>query len=164
MTATDIVPAPRTREYVQAQHPHRTTPRTLKVTRIVRRAIEAMVWQGLKRDDAAIAAGMQPNSLYVALRRPDVKALYNSECEVLRLSGRARRITRLEELVEQDDNKQAAINACLALDRIDADQHQRNNGQQLSPGLVIVVNGGNVTTDIGRTQASTAPQVIDNDE
>lgn len=65
-------------------------PTEYRISRKVRTAIEAMVWGGLKRHEAAERAGMKDNSLYVALRKPDVKALYLAECEVLRLSGRAR--------------------------------------------------------------------------
>src|SRR5437868_3347130 len=85
--------------------------RKLSVTRKVRAAIDAMVWQGLKRSEAAQTAGMTDHSLYVALRSPHVKAHYLAECEVLRTSGRARRLHRLEAMYEQDDNKQAAVNA-----------------------------------------------------
>ena len=66
--------------------------KTVRMTARVRAAIELMVWQGLKRDEAAQAAGLKDNSLYAALRKPDVRMFYTAECEVLRLSGRARRI------------------------------------------------------------------------
>lgn len=104
------------------------------------------MWLGLKRDDAAQHAGMKDNSLYVALRRPDVKAAYLSECEVLRVSGRARRIHRLEAMVEQDDNKAAVINAALALDRL-GDVDAQTRGVQSLPGLqIVIVQGGSMTS------------------
>src|SRR5579863_8568025 len=90
--------------------------RTVRMTARVRSAIEAMVWQGLKRDEAAKVAGMRDNSLYVALRKSDVRAFYLAECEVLRLSGRARRIHRLEAVVEQDSNMMAVVQASRTLD------------------------------------------------
>lgn len=117
-------------------------PKTLKVTGKVRIAIEAMVWQGLKRADAAQVAGLVEHSLYVALRSPHVKAHYLAECEVLRTSGRARRIHRLEAMLEQDDNKAAVINAALALDRL-TDEALTGRGTQSLPGLqIVVIQGG----------------------
>lgn len=112
--------------------------RKLRMTRRVQHCIDLMVWDGLKRDDAAEKAGMKANSLYVALRKPDVRAYYLSECEVLRTSGRARRIHRLEQMAEQDDNKQAAVNAIRALDNI-SDEQQASIGASRSPGFQIVI-------------------------
>jgi hypothetical protein len=113
--------------------------RTLTVTRKVKAAIEAMVWQGLKRSEAAASAGLKDHALYVALRSPHVKMHYLAECEVLRTSGRARRIHRLEAMLEQDDNKAAVINAALALDRMEPEQ-AGTRGSQSQPGLTIVIN------------------------
>lgn len=113
-----------------------------KVTGRLKRALDAMVWQGLKRAEAAQAAGLTDHSLYTALRRPHVKGYYLSECEVLRLSGRARRIHRLEQMVEQDDNKQAVINAARALD-YQSDEQVTRGGQLAQPGFIIqVINNG----------------------
>lgn len=110
----------------------------LKCTGKVKTAIDSMVWQGLRRDDAALAAGLTSHGLREALRKSHVKAYYNEQCEVLRLSGRARRIHRLEAMVEQDENKQAVINAVRALDHIDEAQ-QSAAGRTQMPGFVIVI-------------------------
>lgn len=119
--------------------PTSKTGKPLKITRQVRTAIEAMVWQGLKREDAANHAGMKDNSLYVALRRPDVKAFYLAECEVLRTSGKARRIHRLNAMVEQDDNKAAVINAAMALERINGGDSAGASSTSAAPGVVIQI-------------------------
>src|SRR5450631_2256543 len=96
---------------VTTRQPSAPAKRTRKhtISPKVKAALDLMVWLGLKRDEAATKAGLKDNSLYVALRKPDVKAYYAAECEVLRVSGRARRIYRLETISEQDENKQAAV-------------------------------------------------------
>lgn len=104
----------------------------------VRAALDLMVWEGIDRDAAAKQAGIEPKSLYNALRKHHVKAYYLGQCEVLRTSGRARRIHRLEAIAEQDDNKQAAVNAIKALDYIE-DQPAAARGNSSSPGFVIQV-------------------------
>ena len=57
---------------------------------------------------------------------------------MLRTSGRARRIHRLEQMAEQDENKQAAVNAIRALDNI-SDEQQASIGAARSPGFQIVI-------------------------
>lgn len=139
--------------------------RELKVTRVVKAAIDAMVWQGMKREDAAQAAGMKDNSLYVALRRPEVKAYYLDQCEVLRTSGKARRIHRLEQMVEQDDNKAAVVNAVLALERLGDSQLNGNAGQSVTPGVVIQIIGNASVQSVPDTRLTQPePLIIENDE
>lgn len=142
------------------QSPRKSTAkpqRILKVTRQVRAAIDAMVWQGLNRQEAADHTGMKDNSLYVALRRPDVKALYLQELDVLRLSERARSIHRQVELRDQDDNKMVAFNAAKELAG-SPDAQIGNMGRSI-PGLVVVIN---TNSDTRLTHAQ--PVTIDNAE
>lgn len=113
--------------------------RELRVTGKVRAAIDAMVWRGLKRADAAQQAGLKDNSLYVALSRPDVKSYYLGQLEVLRTSERARNIHRLVEIRDKADNM-PAVNAIKMLEQL-ADEPANAARAQQSPGLVIVVQG-----------------------
>lgn len=137
-----ILPTMQAIQPATAQLPAHSTekqPKTLKITKRVRAAIDAMVWKGLKRAEAAQVAGLTDHSLYVALRSAHVKAHYLAECEVLRTSGRARRLHRLEEMAEQDDNKQAAVNAILALERLAPGDETASGRVASSPGLQIVI-------------------------
>jgi hypothetical protein len=113
--------------------------KTRPITRKAKDAIDAMVWLGLPRDEAAKKAGLSDHGLYKALRSPPVKAYYLSECEMLRTSGRARRIHRLEAMLEQSDNKAAVINAALALEGMGNDQASVSAQQKQSPGVVIQI-------------------------
>jgi predicted DNA-binding protein (UPF0251 family) len=157
---TDItVNQPETHSVPAAKGPEKL--QRLKLTRKVREAIDLMVWNGLKREEAALQVQMKDNSLYVALTRPDVKTYYLNQCEVLRTSGRARRIHRLEAMLEQDANKAAVINAALALESIGNDQASVNAQQTHSPGVVIqIINSG--PTDARLTQTVIEqPKLID---
>jgi hypothetical protein len=106
--------------------------------RATREAIDRMTWEGITRDEAAKAAGILPKSLYNSLRRPHVKRYYAEQVEALRTSGRARRIHRLEQLAEQNDNKAAAVNAIAALERLDEAAEASALGRP-SAGFVIMV-------------------------
>lgn len=129
--------------------------RKLTVTGKNRVAIEAMVWIGLNRAEAAAKAGLTDHSLYVAMTKPHVKAFYLAQCEMLRLSGKARRIHRLNDMVEQNDNKAAVINAAVALENMGSDNPLSANGNQRAPGVVIQIinsvapihNGTDLTHD-----------------
>jgi hypothetical protein len=128
--------------------------RTVKMTGRVRAAVSLMVWNGLKRDDAAKAVGLQPNSLYVAMRKPDVKSLYLTECESFRLSGKARRLHRLEEIAASDKNLNAAVAAIRTAESLEPDMALRS-GMVQSPGLCIVI------TDSRASPRPIAPHTID---
>src|SRR5262249_40372178 len=109
--------------------------------RAAREAIDLMTWQGISRDAAAIAVGMKPKSLANSLRKPQTKQYYAEQLQVLRTSGRARRIHRLEALAEQDRNLAAAPNAIALLERIDQEAADRPPGTPQRPGTVIVLAG-----------------------
>jgi hypothetical protein len=124
---------------VQAPKPPEVSPQH-RISGKVRVAIEAMVWQGLNRAQAAEAAGLKDNSLYVAFRRPEVKAHYLRECEVLRTSQRSRNIHRLVEIRDAAENL-PAVNAIKTLDPelgMDAERLGRMSNQE-QPGLTIII-------------------------
>lgn len=134
MTDNDaaLTPAP-TRQ--AAAIPGRSSPG--KVTGKLRRAIEAMVWEGARRKEAAQIAGIKDHSLRAALKKPHVLAHYRSELEVLRESERARNLLRLCEIRDQDDNKGAAVKAIQVLD---GDKEQRRTNIAVNvvmPGIII---------------------------
>lgn len=114
----------------------------LKVNGKNRAAIDAMVWQGLNRRDAAKTAGLTDHALYTALTKPHVKAYYLSQLDVLRTSERARNIHALVEVRDQLDNKMARVQAVKALEQI-SDDAPANGGGSALPGLqIVIVQGG----------------------
>jgi hypothetical protein len=133
----------------------------LTVTGRLKRAIDFMVWEGLTRDEAAEKAGLRSHSLYVALRKPHVKSFYLAECEVLRVSGRAKRLHRLEQLAMQDENKNAAVAAIKVADAIPDELQMRAVGAGFTPGVTI-----RIVNQIGAAPAAPAlpapqPRIVD---
>jgi hypothetical protein len=110
-----------------------------KVTGRLRNAIDAMVWKAASRKEAAQMAAMTDHSLRQALRRPHVMGYYLAECEVLRLSGRAKRLHRLEELASQDRNINGAVAAIKAAEQIEDDTRASGRAGLTAPGLIIVI-------------------------
>jgi hypothetical protein len=105
-------------------------------------ALMSMVWEGLKRPDAAKKAGMSDHGLREALRKPHVKAALTAECQVLRDSHRPRNIHRLAEIRDKADN-QPAVQAIKVLEQIGEDQGARFNiqlGLEIRAGYVIDIS------------------------
>jgi hypothetical protein len=139
-------PTAPTRQAIAAQN--RSLPG--RVTGKLYKAVEAMVWEGASRKQAAQAASLTDHGLRQALRRPHVLAFYLAECEVLRTSGKAKRLHRLEQLAEQDDNRNAAVAAIKAAEQL-GDDPLRSNATVTSPGVTIrIVN-----------VSSPSPRIID---
>jgi hypothetical protein len=151
------LPAKPTRQKIAARG--RSAPG--RVTGKVKAAIDAMVWLGLPRDQAAVRAGLVPHSLYCALRKRHVIQASNLECETLRASGRARRIHRLEELSEQNSNMQAAVNANRALENMGDDAAATAGTVQRAGMLIVVVDA--TGRPLPEQPMQPAPRVIEND-
>ena len=90
----------------------------LRVTGRLRTAIEAMAWQGARRDEAAVAAGLTDHSLRAALRKPHVKAFYLGELDVLRTSEKARNIHALCSIRDASENAMAKVSAIKTLESL----------------------------------------------
>lgn len=133
----------------------------LKVTGKLRDAITNMVWRGLKRDQAAIDAGLTPNALYAALRKQHVKAHYLSELEVLRSSERARNIHRLVDIRDAGDNM-PAVQAIKLLEQLDESTNSRaGSGTSQVPGFTIVlVSQGNITGSLTAPERDVTPKPL----
>ena len=145
MTDTADTVAIPTRQAIAARN--RSLPG--RVTGRLHRAIEAMVWEGASRKEAAERAGLSDHGLRQALRRPHVLAHYRAECEVLRASGRAKRLHRLEELAQQDENRNAAVAAIKTAEQLGDEQAATGARRQL-PGLIIQI-----------VNAAPTPRIID---
>jgi hypothetical protein len=92
--------------------------------------------KGLHR---AQMAGMTDHSLRAALKRPHVMAHYLAECEVLRLSGRAKRLWRLEEIAASDRNLNASVNAIKCAEQLEDSAAPDRGGMGTVPGLVVTI-------------------------
>jgi hypothetical protein len=110
------------------------------VTGKLKAALDAMVWEGLKRNDAATAAGLAESSLRFALRKPHVLAYFRAETAALRENLRARNLHRLDKIADDSKNDMAKVASIKVLEQIadTADQHQRP-GDTNSPGVVIQI-------------------------
>lgn len=109
-----------------------------KVSGRLKCAMDALIWEGKSRADAARRANMSEHSLYAALRKPHVKAYYLAELDVLRTSERARNIHTLAEVRDQTSNQMARVQAVKALEQIDGVEAQTGNRAAL-PGMQIVI-------------------------
>jgi hypothetical protein len=107
----DIVP---TRQAIEAKNRSgkMTVSGKLKV------AVDLMLYQAARRQEAATASGMTDHSLRSALRKPHVASYYNAGLEVLRTSERARNISALVRVRDQVDNSMATVAAAKTLEQL----------------------------------------------
>ena len=115
------------------------------VTGKLRRALELMVWEGLKRDAAAEKAGLASSSLCFALHKPRVLTFHRAECDALRNSLKARNLHRLDTIADDSKNDMARVASIKALEQISdiADERQGKPGAGHLPGLqIVIVQGG----------------------
>lgn len=130
-----------------------------KITGRLRVALDAMIWQGMTRRQAADHAKMSEHSLYSALVKTHVRQWYLRQLDVLRTSERARNIHTLVEVRDDPANKMARVQAVKALEQLDDEvTARRGSGFSASPGLVInILNGPGVglTRAVGVHDAET---------
>lgn len=110
------------------------------VTGKLKAALDLMVWDNLKRKDAAEQAGLADASLRFAFRKPHVMAYYRAELAALRENIRARNIHRLDGIADDSKNDMARVAALKALETItDQAEEKAPRGALTLPGLQIVI-------------------------
>ena len=115
-----------------------TDTRDRKVSGRVRKAILAMVYDGLTDNKAAVLAGLTINALRLAMKTAHVRGFYVRELEVRRTNERGRNIQRLTEIRDAANNM-PAVNAIKMLEEIDAIDQAHRRGANSLPGLAIVI-------------------------
>jgi hypothetical protein len=114
----------------------RTVPR---MTAQVKAACDLMIYEAMSWDAAAVKAGLKVQGMRRALRRPQVLKYLRDERQILLAAIATATPLRLAQLRDQDDNRNAAVNAARTLEGLDADMPMRG-GQASAPGFVIVLN------------------------
>lgn len=105
-------------------------------------ALDLMVWDNLKRKDAAARAGLADASLRFAFRKRHVMAYYRAELAALRENLRASNLHRLDSIASDSKNDMAKVGAIKALELITEQAEQAGRGAaavQTVPGLQIVI-------------------------
>lgn len=121
------------------------TKRKTRITAKVREAIRLMVEHSLNRPKAAEQAGLKDNSLYVALRRPEVCAFRSELMRVLRESEASRTISRVATLADTAQSEHVRLGANEFLAGIEgiapvARSENVHIHAHLIPGLTVVRN------------------------
>jgi hypothetical protein len=137
----------------------------LTVTGKLKVALDAMLYEGSRRADAAKAAGMTDHGLREAFKKPHVKAYYNAGLVVLRESERARNIKRLTEIRDKADNM-PAVQAIKALEGLGDDLPVGlGDPRQQQPGISIrIIHQAPAPPMIDVTPIRPPPRQIEDDD
>lgn len=134
------------------------------LSRKVKRAIDAMIWQGMSRKEAASHAELADESMRQALLKPQVIQYYNEQLDVLRTGGRATALNRIVSLARKSDSEKVGLDAAKYLDSNgNSDRPQVNVGVQVNvrPGYVIRVGTDTEHVQQIAHQSGSACNVLD---
>lgn len=117
----------------------------IEISPKVKLAIDLMVFEGMKRDEAAETVGLAIISLRQAMLKPHNLAYLNEQMEVLRTSARPRALRKMTDLLEAKTER-IQFEAAKYLDGMDRPSHavgatqvnvQVNNTVNVTPGYVL---------------------------
>jgi hypothetical protein len=109
------------------------------VTGKLKAALDLMVWDNMKRKDAAEKAGLADSSLRFAFRKPHVMGYYHAELAALRLNLRAKNVHRLDTIADDSKNDMARVAAVKALEVISDQAGDQSPPGAMRPGLQIII-------------------------
>jgi hypothetical protein len=132
----------------------RRRPRGL--TRAIRTAIDAIIFDRCTRAEACKKAAITERALYLALEKIEVAAYWRRQTDVLRTGERAANLHALVRVRDSERNAAASVKAVQVLEQLSDEAGSRPVGVPMQPGLVIVV-----TNAPAHLQASPAPVAID---
>ncbi len=115
----------------------RKHPRGL--TRAVRTAIDAIIYDRRSRAAACDTAGISERALYLALEKVEVASYWNAALQVLRTGERPRNIHRLAEIRDKADNM-PAVQAIKALEQITSEEAAHRPRAPFAGLVVQVIN------------------------
>lgn len=123
---------------------------------LVKSAVDAMVWHAMDRADAAKHAGMQDESLRLALKRPHVLDYYREQMKVLRTSAQSKAMNTIIELMNTSGSDKVRLEASLRL--LEDGEKAHTEGVSIRhAGVTIVIEAAKDV--VGRVVGR--PQVID---
>ena len=137
-------------ETVEVRPTDRSKPKKVRISKAVRNACALMVNVGLHRSKAAKAVGLHDNSLYRAMRKPEVKALIMSLERDFRTSEGRRSVAKIATLRDKADSEHVQFKSAEWLAGLEGiapvsrTEHSHIHAHQMiAPGLNISFGGDN---------------------
>src|SRR5919204_5118688 len=116
----------------------RRRPRGL--TRAIRTAIDAIIFDRCTRAEACKKAAITERALYLALEKSEVAAYWRRQTDVLRTGERAANLHALVRVRDSGKNANASVKAVQVLEQLEHEAVVRPAGS-MQPGLVIQIIG-----------------------
>jgi hypothetical protein len=114
----------------------RRRPRGL--TRAIRTAIDAIIFDRCTRDEACKKAGITERALYLGFEKTEVAAYWRRKTDVLRKGEHAANLHALVRIRDGQKNANAAVKAVQVLEQLETEAVARPQGAVM-PGLVIII-------------------------
>jgi len=121
-----------------------------RVTGKLKAVCDAMVWDGMRWDEAAMKMNFRTRSMRMAMQRPHVLRYIAAQRRVLLAQSSGQNLHRLGELRDQDSNPAAAVQAARALEALAIEARGGPGGGALAggprAGYIIDLSGEQPTT------------------
>jgi hypothetical protein len=122
----------------------------MRVTGKLKAVCDAMVWEGMPWDKAALKLNFRTRSMRLAMQRPHVLRYIAAQRRVLLAQSSGQNLHRLGELRDQDSNPAAAVQAARALEALAIEARGGPSGGALAggprAGYIIGLSGEAPTT------------------
>jgi hypothetical protein len=115
----------------------RRRPRGL--TRAIRTAIDAVVFDRCSREEACKKAGITERALYLALEKAEVASYWNSSVVMLRTGEKARNVHVLTEVRDSSGNAMARVAAVKTIEQLIETEAPASTSHSRQPGVVIQI-------------------------
>jgi hypothetical protein len=149
-----------------AASPRREPDRARRIPESVKAACLMMIEEGLDFIAAAKANGLKPDSMRRYLNAPQVVAFIRKERARFRASVCSANEYVLQEIRDNGENTMARVRAVQVLEQLDEVSTMRRTGEQVSPGICIVIHqrpqSESPTVDVTAPRPTT-PQIVDTD-
>jgi hypothetical protein len=127
--------------------------RPMRVTGKLKAVCDAMVWEGLRWDTAALKLNFRTRSMRLAMQRPHVLRYIAAQRRVLLAQSSGQNLHRLGELRDQNSNPAAAVQAARALEGLAIEARGGPGGNALAggprAGYIIDLSGSEQPTTAG---------------
>jgi hypothetical protein len=154
------VPADQTRSLavpLEDKLPNIDKPKRMQIRGKLAAAIDAMVFEGLQMDQAALRVKCSTRAIRKAFERPHVLSHIRKRKEVLRVAISSKNIIRLGQIRDAADNM-PAVNAIKTLEELGSIEHIARSSNNASPGIVIrIMTGADTASAMDKTVIDVTP-------
>lgn len=123
----------------------------IQISAKLKRALDAIVWQGATYHEAATIAGTTTEAVRSALGRPHVIRYLREQRQVFREAARAQNIHVAVEIRDQKENQTARVQAMKFIEELGSAGGSSEGQRAVAPGVVVQVTVNQASRAVDET-------------